>query len=47
MTNFKNNVTVIMMSENILKIMAKIHDLSMYDLVVITKTQVSENRIYH
>lgn len=47
MTNFKNNVTVIMMSENILKIMAKIHDLSMYGLVVITKTQVSENRIYH
>lgn len=40
MTNFKNNVTVIIRSENIFKITAEIHDLSVYDLVVIPKSQV-------
>lgn len=44
MINFKNYVTVIIMSENILKITAKIYDLSIHDLVVIPKTQVSEKK---
>lgn len=43
MTKFKNMLYELM-SENILKISDKIHDLSIYDLIVIPNIQGSEKR---
>ena len=42
MTNFKYNVAWIVMSENIFKMMDRIHDPSIHNLVAIPKIQVSK-----